>query len=283
VTYEIELLKPKLVEAEGALILADKYIFTGGSNGSPIGTSQTVSSQSTLGTEIGGNQVFFPEYIQEGVYQFVWTFTGSGAVVAVAPAITGSANITILTVFGNNSVGVLTMPLTGTSTTTVQMTFYVHITFPLPDTHITFSASGTLPTSFNNGDLQVNQVNGPTYLFLLKNHKKYKNNNQNQNKRKFRTPNELNKDQMLQKLDDDLAKGKYQLTRRNLVINDQERTEWPDLVRPDIEEKDQKDQRKINHYRQVFSRANVAGEPTGHDDFGSDEEEYVLVKKPKDF
>jgi hypothetical protein len=268
-------LKPKLVEDEGLLILSDKYQTVAASNAAPIGLSQVKSTSSSLGTTIVGNQVTFPQNIQEGVFQVTWTFFGTGAVAWVPPFITSTLNITYLKVFENNVVSNYTVPVSGVTTTTVLMTFYLHVNYSLPTTYFTFSASGTLPTTFIAGDLHINQVNDDAYLYLFKEKEKEKFKNERKNR-----PPKQNKDQMLHNLDDDLAEGKYQLTRRNLVTNLQDQAEWPDLAGLKIDDNEKKERK---YHRQLYSKATVAGESTGRDDYESDDEEFILVRKPKDF
>jgi hypothetical protein len=157
-TYEIELIKPKFITAEGGDILTDHFVLTSVTNGSPLGTTTNPTANSSIGGYITSNRIYhFPSYLSEGVFMFQHTVTGAGAVSVAAYAIVPTNCVVKNIMSGGTSNEV-------SSTGTGVVTFFVTYICALTGSQATLACgtAGTLPTTFTSGDLFVTQL--PTQL-----------------------------------------------------------------------------------------------------------------------
>jgi len=162
-TYEVELIKPKLVTDLGTELLVDHFNLKSITNASPLGTTTTIASGSTIGGTVTSTTYTFPNSILDGTFLVVWTVVGAST--AITNPVLSSTTGSFLTQWFNNGSANAQTP-TGTTTTTTHMVVLFKVT-SVPAV-ITFGGAGTLPAGATGGDLYVIQTNAQ--LALLNKH-----------------------------------------------------------------------------------------------------------------
>lgn len=158
-TYEVELIKPKLVGDVGTELLVDHFNLKSIVNASPLGTTTTAAAGCTLGGATTGTTYTFPNNILDGTFLVVWTVVGAST--AITNPVLSSTTGSFLTQWFNNGSANAQTP-TGTTTTTTHMVVLFRVsTTPAV---ITFGAAGTLPAGATGGDLYVIQTNASLSL-----------------------------------------------------------------------------------------------------------------------
>lgn len=146
VTYEIELLKPKLQNPTNSDELVDHWLLKStATNANPF-TGATIQSGSTLEGTLENNYYLWPEFVTDGLYLCVWQLSG------VATVLGGTTK----TLFNCTSAPVWQVTTAGTAS--VYSDFYtVNVTGP--SATITYSG-GTYPASPTGGNFMVIELPG---------------------------------------------------------------------------------------------------------------------------
>lgn len=153
-TFEIEFYKPKLISAEGDVLLTDHYYSPGPTDAAPFGLARNYRAGSNLGTTItnSGTKINWPVSISAGTYLIVFNVIGS--VVGVGrPGLT-YVNCVPLNLFSDDSVSVIDN--NGTSSAAYLMQTVLQVTGSGATLAL---AGGTYPTSGTQMDLIITLIN----------------------------------------------------------------------------------------------------------------------------
>lgn len=160
VTFEIVFCKPKLVTAIGYQLLTDHFQLQASSvtNSKPLSAAAARQAGSNIGCTISaaGVTIVFPASVNDGNYLLTYNVSGdSGSV--VAPAITTSAGVSLLSIWKNDTVS--NVSNTGGSTTTTFIMMFI-IQIVASSVTVSFGTGGTLLANITSGDLWITQING---------------------------------------------------------------------------------------------------------------------------
>lgn len=163
ISYEIELLKPRLSPTPGAL--ADHFEFTGSISGTvPFGSTRTLATGSNLGGHVNAspsNAYFFPVGTPGGS-RFLVTYVNQGSSVTVVAPIVVFANCSVTDFYSDASVSVAKAPQDSLATTTqFMLQFVIQIdstVFVEESTSFEFNTAGTLPDGGTACDLIVTSI-----------------------------------------------------------------------------------------------------------------------------
>jgi hypothetical protein len=154
-TFEIELHMPKLLNAQGLELLTDHYQLGTVANSTPLGTTSVLQPNSSLGTSISvGYELFFPSTTTLGNYLFNYSVVGGSTSIS-GPSIS-TTNCSFLTIYNGDTSSSIRIP---NSTTTTTLVILGVLSVTGVGASMTFSTSGTLPSSVTSGDLWITQIN----------------------------------------------------------------------------------------------------------------------------
>lgn len=150
VTYDIELLKPKLIEGQYGYQINYNHGKLAVATTSNYFAGYTAATGNNLTVTVGATTITFPAAIVTGTYQITYLVLGTGGT-AAAPTIAATTNCSLNLLYGSGAgyVGFA-------SGTTAIASAVVNITGP--SAVITWSG-GTMPTGMY-GDIIISQMNG---------------------------------------------------------------------------------------------------------------------------
>ena len=153
VSYEVALFKPQI----SPLPLVDHLQMTGAVTGTEFGTVLTPTSGSRLGGTFGARTYTFP---RNGKYMMVYAVTGASGALAVAPAITGSTGVTLLSLAGLNALTLSQINIAAAGETAVTQGFIAFFTVAqVAGSQIFMSwTGGTIPGTVTQADCYVMQL-----------------------------------------------------------------------------------------------------------------------------
>jgi hypothetical protein len=159
-TYEVELLKPKINTQE---VVADHFVFQGTVAGAtPLGsTTAELQNGSNLGGAIIGNTYIFPVgVIQKRLYLFEYVNHSTTPVAITAPLITGT-NCAVQNFYNGGGVSINNSPENAVTAGNFTATFCIEIdvtSIVFGDTYVTWGAAGTIPDGDTARDLVITEL-----------------------------------------------------------------------------------------------------------------------------
>lgn len=170
VTYDVELLKPRLPTGSGAYADHWRLDVTGLAAGTPYGTNPALSSESNFGTTISGGLLILPYDSTNYDFLFLYEVTGAATALAVSPSYASGTALARQTVWVGNTELSIFQPA-GTITTRLLYMAMVRFSssagaIPEVTRRITFAATGTFPAGITGGDLWVISINAPQASLL---------------------------------------------------------------------------------------------------------------------
>lgn len=153
VSYEVELLKPRMAAPEGVGAVFSQHLraTTGISATVPFGTNPTFSGNLPISIQFTTTKFNFPDWIDQGQFLVCYQVTGTSSVVA-SPTISCTQG-TLKQVWNNNSV---TWVGDNGTDTTMSFMFILDVDGPAP---VITVSGGTYPTSPTSCDLVITSFN----------------------------------------------------------------------------------------------------------------------------
>lgn len=155
-TFEVELLKPKMVEGQGDTENTDHWQLGAVINSGPLGSTSKLQTGSFIGTTITSSRILtFPGTIVDGQFMIMWAVSG-GATAITNPVLTNTTNCSFVSIWAGDTSSNFSIP---NGTTTAVATYNVVLKITGPNAVLTFGNVGTLPTAVTSGDLWITKIN----------------------------------------------------------------------------------------------------------------------------
>lgn len=157
VSYDVTLTKSTSGSQQGVNIPTDHYYMTNMSAVNPFGTARALKPNSTLGLVVSPTSITFPSWIGNGAFMFVWRSYGNPTTITT-PTITYT-NCTVQQCFLGDTI----THISDSGAATEDSLIMIVIVKVTSSGAVMSLSGGTFPTSTNNGDLVVTQLNGNIY------------------------------------------------------------------------------------------------------------------------
>nr|QKV51258.1 putative capsid protein [Crucivirus sp.] len=160
VTYDVELLKPRLYDTAGFSFYEDHFrCSTVSATGNYFGTSQVLATGSNLGASVSGSTITFPADSAVNYYFVYYCCVGVSTILANGIALSLGTNVIGVTYFLNDAASVVAPAAGATSNLqTFKIKVVVGASTSITGNTITVTA-GTLPTGIVGTDLVISSAN----------------------------------------------------------------------------------------------------------------------------